>query len=171
MGAPQAGCLAKPLRVGTARTTTQSVGTVPFGACGDNTESKISSFRARVGLCAVVEDRLSFRRAGGRTRGCQVDVVTNLGLRDRSCWRGLARTGQNVREQMTPDAHRLRTARPGRAQALSTFVLVSQSKTSLVTTIERTFGVAIAASETVCSTVPANECLMGHLMAGSKSAD
>ena len=38
----------------------QSVGTMPFGACGDNTASKIFCFRARVGLCAVVEDRLSF---------------------------------------------------------------------------------------------------------------
>ena len=46
-------------------TTPQSVGTLPFGACGDNTESKIFSFRARVGLCAVVEDRLSFRSVGG----------------------------------------------------------------------------------------------------------
>jgi len=39
-------------------------GSMPFGACGDNAESKIRGRPARVGLCAGVEDGLPFRGSG-----------------------------------------------------------------------------------------------------------
>jgi hypothetical protein len=43
---------------------------MPFGANGDNTESKILGFTARVGLCAAVENLRSLALVGGRNRGC-----------------------------------------------------------------------------------------------------
>jgi hypothetical protein len=85
---------------------------MPFGASGDNTESKICSLLARVGLCAVVEDRSSFRSVGGRNRcrfancharfGVDTDVVWSFtwarfgGGKDRSIWLGVARSDKVV---------------------------------------------------------------------------
>ena len=49
-------------------TTSQSVGSMPYGSCGDNTDAKILGFLVRVGLSTVVENRKSLARVGGRNR-------------------------------------------------------------------------------------------------------
>ena len=58
---------AQAWRLNSPRTTTPQVGVMPFGACGDNTESEIQRFLARVGLCAVVAiaSHFALARPGG----------------------------------------------------------------------------------------------------------
>ena len=57
-----------------------------FGGQGGYTECKVERFPARVGLCAVVEDRLRFRSVGGRNRSCFEILRKHFGRIHRSCF-------------------------------------------------------------------------------------